>query len=219
MTKDDVYPHFICESCLKRLTDAYVFKETCYKSSEKLAQLYHNHSAHFCETFGTNVASAVSSPLPSDTNNLETFYILKEHLKSNEYSKDELVQQNDLSGHSIEYTTENLFGNCSQLLSSNFIPTYNNGNTYENRSDIDQERSCANEARSINHNSNAKKSEHLNNFTCQECKKVFHSKSGMRKHMKIHTESEKLKCTVCAKQFTRYDSSNLRYFLNYDSPN
>lgn len=41
-------------------------------------------------------------------------------------------------------------------------------------------------------------------FSCTQCKKVFQSKYGLNEHIKIHSGTEKSKCDICGKQFTRY---------------
>ncbi|CAH1976980.1 unnamed protein product [Acanthoscelides obtectus] len=49
VTRNDIYPQQICQICLKRLLDTFLFREDCHKIHRKFEELFQSQTTLFCD--------------------------------------------------------------------------------------------------------------------------------------------------------------------------
>lgn len=181
----------MCKICLDKLTACYLFRELCYQTHERLGQLYQNGNLPYSCVKGNNSQLALAE---NSTNDI--FY------------KQEVVEKNEIVVEKTECANQDGYSNQYNDASDGDCDNYGNeSGNYEAASDYknsDSESSNKNFGQNENFYCDIQNSiEPSPDFTCSECTKVFRSKYTLFRHMKIHSNTEKLRCSVCNKQFTR----------------
>ncbi|KAJ8974087.1 hypothetical protein NQ317_011606 [Molorchus minor] len=206
VTPNDIYPQYICDICLEKLTSAYLFREQCYQSHERFGQLYQNGNVIYSclkegNNFGTNIsAQQINGDKPLNnivnvSNNINILY-KEETVEKNEIEKIESFSD-DFQTCDSNYNdiTDGEIENYADEVNYGITPAVKEYDSNEENQNIKENKDCVSEEN--------KSFVTPDRYTCSDCTKIFYSKYAMRRHKKVHSDSEQLKCRVCQKQFTR----------------
>ncbi|KAJ8916277.1 hypothetical protein NQ315_016418 [Exocentrus adspersus] len=180
VTSNDIYPQYICKQCLEKLTACYLFRDQCYRTHERLGQLYQDGS------------------LPYPCLKQGNVQLLDENVPNAVFYKQEVVEMNEITIEKRECVSQqDCFQDYHNL-------NYSEGDDEGNDDEYRRAESCDNNKNYRPDDEDIKKSTvSCPEFECSECTKVFRSKYTMQRHMKVHTDRDNLRCKVCSKGFTR----------------
>lgn len=175
---------------MDKLTACYLFRELCYQTHERLGQMYQNGNLPYSCMKGGD------SQLRDNSSTSRIFY------------KQEVVEKKEIFVEKTECVNQDNYNSQCNDVSDGDCDNYGNeSSNYDATSDYKHNKNGGNNKNfGQNENfycDNQNSTEASPEFNCSECTKVFRSKYTLFKHMKIHSDTEKLKCRVCSKQFTR----------------
>ncbi|KAJ8929977.1 hypothetical protein NQ314_017300, partial [Rhamnusium bicolor] len=189
VTDNDVFPQYICNMCLEKLSTAYLFRELCYQTHERLGQIYQNgNSPYSC----LKVANS---------------QLLNENIVDDLLYKEEVEEKSELPDEKAEFSNDqDEFQNDNKHEDTNGdIENYNGSNNYDIRNSTQNENNFGGNQGYNSKSDIGNSVVSASAFSCPDCTRIFYSKYAMDRHLKVHLSSEQLnKCSMCNKRFTRY---------------
>nr|XP_023029891.1 gastrula zinc finger protein XlCGF28.1-like [Leptinotarsa decemlineata] len=189
VTKSESYPQCICQVCLKKLTESYLFQKKCYQTQEKLQKLFKDSSEKVLKEKGYTVNEPnkelcqENKIKPLDTDHFD--HDQQDDFGDNIQEKDDFESINNLRDSDNEdivekYVQENTYLYCNEC-GKNFLSEIQLQS--HSRSHFDTEK-----------------------LRCSICFKKFTRATDVKRHMSIHTGDKPYSCILCHKSFTQSGS-------------
>ncbi|CAH1976984.1 unnamed protein product [Acanthoscelides obtectus] len=190
VTRNDIYPQQICQICLKRLLDTFLFREDCHKIHRKFEELFQSQTTLFCDD--------VLDIINNDTGNV----LAKNDCISNNVSIQSVTNRKSI--HVIEEINVKL---KPERFEDICVESDRNITEETELADLDFKYACSKYDKTfwtehtwkMHDNVHAKRKL----TKCGVCGKAFTRPADVKRHMSVHTGLKPYTCAICQASFTQ----------------